>query len=148
LRKSASAAAASSLINSSVEISQSRRVCALEQNRRLTVTEITDEYMLDMGAKAKTTPSCCSPRARSSRGPTETRSSGGHGRRNHSLRADGVLAIVCPIFDESPRCGIGIFDSSVEEVTAIMEGDPGVAAGVFTYELHPVFSFPGDKLPL
>jgi hypothetical protein len=28
-----------------------------------------------------------------------------------------------------------------------MEDDPGVKAGVFEYEIHPVRSFPGDALP-
>jgi hypothetical protein len=32
-------------------------------------------------------------------------------------------------------------------VIAIMDGDPGVQAGIFTYEVHPVRSFPGDALP-
>src|SRR5216684_9318530 len=67
-----------------------------------------------------------------------------HGRRNFSLRADGVLAIVCPVPDESELSGIGIFNATAEETAAIMDGDPGVRAGVFVYELHPCRSFPGD----
>jgi hypothetical protein len=70
-----------------------------------------------------------------------------HARRNFSLRADGRLAIVCPVTDDSEWSGIGIFDGTVDEVIEIMEGDPGVQAGVFTYEVHPVRSFPGDRLP-
>ena len=70
-----------------------------------------------------------------------------HGRRNFALRASGVLAIVCPIPDDSSWCGIGLFDATEEEVVAIMEGDPGVRAGVFTFEVHPVRSFTGDSLP-
>jgi uncharacterized protein YciI len=70
-----------------------------------------------------------------------------HGRRNFSLRADGVLAIVCPVLDESVWSGIGIFDASPDDVRAIMDEDPGVKAGVFEYEVHPVRSFPGDALP-
>jgi hypothetical protein len=70
-----------------------------------------------------------------------------HGRRNFELRADGVLAIVCPVTDDSQWSGIGIFNGSVDEVTAIMDGDPGVQAGVFEYEVHPCRSFPGDTLP-
>jgi hypothetical protein len=35
----------------------------------------------------------------------------------------------------------------VGEVVRIMGGDPGVAAGVFTYEAHPIRSFAGDGLP-
>ena len=70
-----------------------------------------------------------------------------HGRRNFALRADGVLAIVCPVVDDSPLCGVGIFTGTVEETAAVMDDDPGVQAGVFTYEVHPVRSFPGDVLP-
>ncbi len=70
-----------------------------------------------------------------------------HGRRNFALRADGVLAIVCPVNDGSEVCGVGIFNGSVEETKAIMDEDPGVKAGVFVYEIHPCRSFPGDSLP-
>ncbi|HEY7487784.1 MAG TPA: hypothetical protein VH912_25250 [Streptosporangiaceae bacterium] len=70
-----------------------------------------------------------------------------HGRRNFSLRADGLLSIVCPVPDETDLCGVGVFDASVEETTRLMDEDPGVRSGVFTYEVHPVRSFPGDSLP-
>ncbi len=69
-----------------------------------------------------------------------------HGRRNFALRAEGKLAIVCPVIDESDVCGVGIFTGTVEETEAIMADDPGVKAGVFTVEVHPVRSFPGDAL--
>jgi hypothetical protein len=70
-----------------------------------------------------------------------------HGRRNFSLRADGLLSIVGPVIDDTDLCGVGIFDATVEETAELMDGDPGVRAGVFTYEVHPVRSFPGDALP-
>ncbi len=70
-----------------------------------------------------------------------------HGRRNFELRAEGVLPIVCPVTDGSDVRGIGIFDATVDEVTKIMDEDPGVKAGVFVYEVHPCRSFPGDSLP-
>lgn len=70
-----------------------------------------------------------------------------HGRRNFALRADGALAIVCPVLDDTELCGVGIFSGTVEETTALMREDPGVRAGVFTFEVHPVRSFPGDALP-
>jgi hypothetical protein len=69
-----------------------------------------------------------------------------HGRRNLELRADGVLSIVCPIMDDSPLCGVAVYAGTIDEVRTIVEGDPGVQAGVFTYELHPARSFPGDSL--
>ena len=70
-----------------------------------------------------------------------------HGRRNFALRADGLLSIVCPVLDDSPLCGVAIFDLDPEATRAVMDQDPGVAAGVFGYEVHPVRSFPGDALP-
>ena len=70
-----------------------------------------------------------------------------HGRRNFALREDGVLAIVVPIPDESQWCGLGIFDAPEDEVVRIMDGDPGVHAGVFEYEVHAGRAFPGDQLP-
>ena len=58
-----------------------------------------------------------------------------------------MLPIVCPVADESDWAGIGIFDASPEQVTTIMEGDPAVQAGLFTYEVHPLRGFPGSTLP-
>lgn len=70
-----------------------------------------------------------------------------HGRRNFELRAQGVLAIVCPIMDGSEFSGVSIFNATPAETAKIMDEDPGVQAGVFVYELHPCVSFPGDSLP-
>jgi hypothetical protein len=70
-----------------------------------------------------------------------------HGRRNMALQADGVLAIVCPVTDESDVAGIGIFDAPCDKVREIMDRDPAVEAGMLEYELHPVRGFPGDSLP-
>lgn len=69
-----------------------------------------------------------------------------HGRRNFSLVQQGVLRIVCPVTDDSGWSGIGVFDASPEDVTQLMAGDPGVQAGIFTYEVHPVRGFPGATL--
>src|SRR5438270_9081503 len=70
-----------------------------------------------------------------------------HGRRNFGLRHDGVLAVVLPVTDESDICGVGVFAATVEDTAAIMNDDPGVAAGVLTYQVHPCRGFPGDALP-
>lgn len=70
-----------------------------------------------------------------------------HGRRNFGLRDDGVLAVVLPVTDESDVCGIGVFTATVDETAAIMADDPGVAAGVFVYQVHACRGFPGDALP-
>jgi hypothetical protein len=70
-----------------------------------------------------------------------------HGRRNFGLRDDGRLAVVLPVTDDSGTCGVGVFAATVEETIEIMDGDPGVQAGVFVYDVHPCMGFPGDALP-
>ena len=70
-----------------------------------------------------------------------------HGRRNYALHLAGLLPVVCPVADGSGVTGIGVFDATPEEVDRIMAGDPGVQAGVFTYDIHPSWSFPGSTLP-
>jgi hypothetical protein len=69
-----------------------------------------------------------------------------HGKRNYALYLAGLLPIVCPVADGSGVCGISIFDAPVEDVERIMAGDPGVEAGVFTYKIHPTWTFPGSCL--
>ncbi|WP_308465331.1 PIN domain-containing protein [Rathayibacter soli] len=70
-----------------------------------------------------------------------------HGRRNFGLRAQGDLAVVCPISDESDFAGIYIFAGSPKEVREIVDGDPAVRAGILTYTIHATRTFPGDALP-
>ena len=70
-----------------------------------------------------------------------------HGRRNHALRVEGVLAIVCPINDGSDLSGLALFNAGPDETVRIMDDDPGVQAGVFVYEVHICRGFPGDRLP-
>jgi hypothetical protein len=38
-----------------------------------------------------------------------------HGRRNLSLRADGILSLICPISDGSDVRDVGFFHADVEE---------------------------------
>ena len=70
-----------------------------------------------------------------------------HGRRNFSLRESGLMPIVCPVGDDSDLAGACIFDVAADEAARIMDGDPGVRAGVFTYEIHETRGFPGSELP-
>ena len=70
-----------------------------------------------------------------------------HGRRNFALRAGGKMVLVGPITDESDWCGVCVFAADPDEAAALMDGDPAVEAGIFTYEVHPRRSFPGDALP-
>ena len=109
--------------------------------------EITDEYMQSMLAKSKNytvvllrvTDKATEAGAR----PIIWE----HGRRNFALRDEGKLPVICRVDDDSDWAGVGIFAASPDEVAQIMEGDPGVEAGLFTYELHPVLAFPGATLP-
>jgi hypothetical protein len=71
-----------------------------------------------------------------------------HGKRNFALRTAGLMPIICPVADGSGVVGVSIFDADPEEVDRIMAGDPGVRAGLFTYEIHPTHSFPGSSLPM
>jgi hypothetical protein len=111
------------------------------------VTEISDDYMRQMAATSR---EYCVVILHS----TPRRSEPGvetviweHARRNFAMRVDGVLSIVCRVADESDVQGIGIFNATPDETRAIMDEDPGVLAGVFTYEVHQGRSFPGDRLP-
>ncbi|MGA3112094.1 MAG: hypothetical protein ABSE15_08695 [Candidatus Bathyarchaeia archaeon] len=111
------------------------------------MAEITDEFMKEMLAKSK---SYCivilkdgpNSKMEGARGIVWE-----HGRRNFALRRDGVMPIVCRISDDGDIPGIAILDASVDEAKKLMDNDPGVKAGIFTYEIHPCKSFPGACLP-
>jgi len=70
-----------------------------------------------------------------------------HGRRNMALADAGLLDVVLPVGDDSPLAGIGVFTTPPDETRTIMDDDPAVRAGIFTYEVHPVRGFPGASLP-
>jgi hypothetical protein len=108
---------------------------------------ITDEFMLQMRTKAR---AYCIVMLKV--GPQYTQPDGEqiiweHGRRNYALRAEGLLAMVGPVTDNSDVRGFGIFIVGVDEARTIMDENPCVKAGVFAYELHPWRSLPGDSLP-
>ncbi len=108
---------------------------------------ITDEYMGKMLPKAKDY-SIVILRATAKRSePGADKIVWEHGRRNFSLRADSLLAIVCPVNDDSSVRGVSIFNASLEETRILMDEDPAVKAGIFVYEVHAARSFPGDCLP-
>lgn len=69
-----------------------------------------------------------------------------HQRRMVSLRADGVIAVLCPAASET-LAGVAIMTVPPEEAREIMDGDPCVRAGMMTCEVHPCHGFPGDALP-
>jgi uncharacterized protein YndB with AHSA1/START domain len=69
-----------------------------------------------------------------------------HGRRNMALVEAGILSVVLPVMDDTDLCGIGIFAASPDDTRAIMDDDPAVRAGIFSYDIHPVRGFPGATL--
>ncbi|HEX2903172.1 MAG TPA: SRPBCC family protein [Jatrophihabitans sp.] len=70
-----------------------------------------------------------------------------HGRRNMALVEAGLLAVVLPVGDDSTLAGAGVFTTDAQQTRAILDDDPGVRAGIFRYDLHPVRGFPGATLP-
>jgi hypothetical protein len=108
---------------------------------------ITDEFMRQMLATTKAYTLVLLKATAKRRQPGADAIVWEHGRRNFLLRAQGVLSIVCPIMDDSHWSGVGIFNATEDEVARIMDEDPAVQAGIFTFEVHPVRSFPGDRLP-
>jgi hypothetical protein len=69
-----------------------------------------------------------------------------HQRRMVSLRADGVIAILCPVVSET-LAGVAILTEPPEQAELTMAADPCVRAGMMTCEVLPCLGFPGDSLP-
>lgn len=69
-----------------------------------------------------------------------------HAMRNYALFLARLLRVVCPVADGSGVTGISIFDATPEDVDRIMREDPGVKAGLFTYDIHPTGTFPESSL--
>jgi hypothetical protein len=109
--------------------------------------EITDEYMHEMLGQSKAYTAMLLRVTEKGSQPDSGSIIWEHGRRNFALRAQGKLPIICPATDDSDWAGIAVFDATPEQVDRIMREDPGVIAGAFTYELHPVRGFPGSSLP-
>ena len=70
-----------------------------------------------------------------------------HGRRNFQLRAEGLMSIVGPVTEENEIAGFAVFNTDVAKATEIMNEDPAVKEGIFSFEVLPVRNFPGDTLP-
>lgn len=69
-----------------------------------------------------------------------------HQRRMVSLRADGVIAILCPGASEN-LAGVAIMALAAEQAREVMAADPCVQAGMMACDVHPCHGFPGDALP-
>ena len=108
---------------------------------------ITDEYMKDMLTKSKSYSLMILKAGPKEITPERMQVVWEHGRRNFELRAKGLLSVVCPVREENDIKGVGIFNIEKEELKKIMDEDPGVKEGIFTYEILLCKSFPGDMLP-
>jgi uncharacterized protein YndB with AHSA1/START domain len=70
-----------------------------------------------------------------------------HGRRNMALAEAGLLCVVLPVAGDSKVAGFGVFNADLDTTRRLMDDDPGVRAGIFSVELHPVRGFPESRLP-
>ncbi len=70
-----------------------------------------------------------------------------HGRRNMALIAAGIAPIITPVTSPDGPSGYALFTTDLDDTRRLLDSDPGVMAGIFTYELHPVRGFPGSTLP-
>jgi hypothetical protein len=113
----------------------------------LHLPEITDDFMRAGLAQARTYTTVLLKRTPKLVRPDVDPVIWEHGRRNFALRESGVMPVVLPVGDDSEWAGFAVFDRTLEETCRIMDGDPGVRAGIFTYEAHPVRGFPGSSLP-
>lgn len=69
-----------------------------------------------------------------------------HQRRMVSLRADGVIAVLCPVLSDHVA-GVAIMTEPAETAEQIMGADPCVRAGIMTLAVWPCLGFPGDTIP-
>ena len=69
-----------------------------------------------------------------------------HQRRMVSLRADGVIAVLCPVISDTVS-GVAIMNVPPEQARDIMAGDPCVQSRMILCEVHSCLGFPGDALP-
>jgi hypothetical protein len=63
-----------------------------------------------------------------------------------SLRADGLISILCPVGSDT-LAGVAIMNVPPGEARGVMHGDPCVQAYMIVCEVHACMGFPGDVLP-
>jgi hypothetical protein len=69
-----------------------------------------------------------------------------HVKRNFELKLAGDIAVVGPTRSEGEVCGLYIFNCDPARATELIETDPAVEAGFFTFEVQALMAFPGDTL--
>ena len=119
----------------------------IEGRRRRFVSAITNDYMRKMLQTTERYTLVILHRTSKGAKPGADKIVWEHGRRNFELRRDGLLRIVCPVVDHTTDvAGVCIFSTDLKRTNRIMDGDPAVKAGIFTYEAHLIKGFPGDAL--
>jgi hypothetical protein len=113
----------------------------------LELPTITDEYMQSRLTEAQSYTLLILKKTPKYSRPAADRVVWEHGRRNMALQRSGLMPIVCPARDDSDLSGICIFTVSPERAAEIYAEDPGVKAGIFTFDVHRVGGFPGSTLP-
>ena len=112
----------------------------------IAVDAITDEQVQDLAATAKPyslVQLSWAPGRHQAGADTIERE---HQRRMVSLRAEGTIAVLCPVISDG-LCGVAIMTRTPDEALEIMTADPCVRAGMMTVEVLPCVGFPGDSLP-
>lgn len=108
-------------------------------------TTVTDEQVRELAATARPYSMALlwwgPERYRDSADATERE----HQRRMVSLRADGVIAILCPVASDT-LAGVAIMNVTPDEASEILDDDPCVRAGMMRREVHLCHGFPGDAL--
>ena len=69
-----------------------------------------------------------------------------HQRRMVGLRADGVIAVLCPGQSDT-LAAVAVMTVTPDEGREIMAGDPCVQADMIRCDVYPGVGFPGDSLP-
>jgi hypothetical protein len=59
----------------------------------------------------------------------------------------GIAPVITPVTSAEGPSGFAIFTTGLDEARRVRDSDPGVAAGISTYEVHPIRGFPGSALP-
>ena len=108
--------------------------------------EISDEYMRRMLASMQRYTVVILHRTPKRDEPGAEKIVWEHGRRNFELRNKGKLRIVCPVEGRFDVSGLYVFSTGIDEAIRIMDDDPTVKAGIYTYDAYPVLGFPGDSL--
>ena len=70
-----------------------------------------------------------------------------HQRRMVSLRADGVITVLCPIVSDT-MAGAAIMNLPPDEASAVMAEDPCVRADMIRCDVYACLGFPGDAIPV